>query len=406
MPSPEVARRAAETRRKLAHRKRELVMEGYSVEDATTLARTELGLKVKGTVTIKHPTTTGVASDPISALVDEGLITKSTPKKSPTKEEALPADTDVEAIAARISEHLGVPAEPSTKEAPKKAKPKETAAAKKARLALSAKEEALLADDGGWALAEALVERAGSKDCAFHNVLLYGPPGTGKSYLASKHGGVPFHRVYLNEEMPSTELRGGPLPAKGEWEWIHAPGALAWLQGTRLVLDEVDKAAADTFTFLLGLLDDVEVAGLHLPNGEFIQPKQGFHVVATSNVDDPAELPEALCDRFIAVRITQPHPQALESLPEDLRAAAKLSCTAEPGRRVSMRGWKMYAYLREHFGPKAAAKAVFRERQTAILSSLSVAASPGVERGECSGCGEMTDRMAAGGMFVCADCSF
>lgn len=262
------------------------------------------------------------------------------------------------------------------------------------------KAETLLKDTGGWALAGALVGRV-------PNVLLYGPPGTGKSYFAKAHGGVPSYRVYLNEEMPSTELRGGPLPdteRSGRWEWVHGPGVRAWQEGTRLILDEVDKASADTFTFLLALLDNFESAGVHLPNGEYVRPREGFHVVATSNLLDPSELPPALEDRFtVAVNITEPHPKALAALPPDLRAAAKVSCNLPPDRRVSIRGWQTFADLRELFGPEAAAKAVWRERASAVLASVRVGASPSCETGPCVYCGDLTTYRHRS-RFVCADC--
>jgi len=256
----------------------------------------------------------------------------------------------------------------------------------------------LLADDGGWAMAGAVIGRV-------PNVLLYGPPGTGKSTLAAKHGGVNAFRVYLNEEMPATELRGGPLPANGQWEWQHGPGVLAWLAGQRLILDEVDKASADTFTFLLALLDNPETAGVHLPNGEYVSPRAGFHSVATSNCLDPNELPPALQDRFsVCVNITRPHPAAIASLPKDLREAAKTSCSLPEDRRISMRGWQTFASLRDLFGPEAAAKAVWRDRGPAVLSSLAIASAPGLCEGPCVYCGTLTDHSDSRGRFVCGGC--
>lgn len=258
----------------------------------------------------------------------------------------------------------------------------------------------LLADDGGWALAGAVIGRV-------PNVLLYGPPGTGKSTLAARHGGVNSYRVYLNEEMPATELRGGPLPVNGEWTWQHGPGVLAWQHGQRLILDEVDKASADTFTFLLALLDNPETAGVHLPNGEYVSPSPGFHSVATSNCLDPAELPPALLDRFsVAVHISRPHPAAIAALPKDLQAAAKVSCSLPEDRRVSMRGWQTFASLRELFGPDAAAKAVFRDRGPEVLSSLAISASPKVAEGPCSYCGALTTARKGGATprYVCEGC--
>lgn len=259
------------------------------------------------------------------------------------------------------------------------------------------KAETLLSNDGGWAMAGAVIGRV-------QNVLLYGPPGTGKSTFAFRHGGVPSYRVYLNEEMPSTELRGGPLP-DGDWRWVHGPGVLAWLEGRRLILDEVDKASADTFTFLLALLDNIESAGVHLPTGEWVQPRQGFHTVATSNIESLDELPLALADRFtVAVNITEPHPAAIAQLPKDLRAAAKVSCNLPEARRVSVRGWQTFAELRDLFGTEAAGKAVFRERARDILASLAIGAAPGCGEGPCIYCGRITAYQNDSAEYVCGNC--
>jgi MoxR-like ATPase len=255
------------------------------------------------------------------------------------------------------------------------------------------KAETLLADDGGWAMAGAVIGRV-------QNVCLYGPPGTGKSTFAFRHGGVESFRVYCNEEMPSTELRGGPLP-DGDWTWKDGPGVLAWKAGRRLILDEIDKASADTFTFLLALLDNADTAGIHLPTGGFVSPSPGFHTVATSNLLDPDELPVALKDRFsVFVNITQPHPKALAALPADLRAAAKVSCNLPEDRRISIRGWQTFANLRELFGPEAAAKAVWRDRADAVLASIRIGGSPACEEGPCVYCGAITSSKS-GGHFHC-----
>ena len=86
----------------------------------------------------------------------------------------------------------------------------------------------------GWALASAAldfvmehVRDSGEAPAAAQNVLLYGPPGTGKSYFAQTYGlespgaaktaGESHCRVYLTEDTPAVDLRGGPLPNGREW---------------------------------------------------------------------------------------------------------------------------------------------------------------------------------------------
>lgn len=245
------------------------------------------------------------------------------------------------------------------------------------------------ANDGGWTLAEAVTKHT-------NRLLLYGPPGTGKSYHAQK-GTDKFYRVYLTEDTPMFELRGGPTLPDGQWQ--DGPCIRAWREGCRLVLDEIDKAPSEAMSFLLGILDDPETAVLTMPTGETVRPQPGFHVIATTN-GGPDDLIEALKDRFtVAVKIDAPHKEAIKKLPNDLHNAARASAKAEGHRRVSIRGWHCYADLRTKIGDKAAAMAVFGERHQDVLDAFSIAAlvkekpakaEPVGRRavvGKCKGCG-------------------
>jgi AAA domain (dynein-related subfamily) len=241
----------------------------------------------------------------------------------------------------------------------------------------------------GWGLAAAavdfLTDRAGDPG-AVQNVLLYGPPGTGKSLFAQTYGldpaargtegsmGTPVFRIYLTEETPAADLRGGPLPQGQEWRWVNGPAVRAWQAGARLVLDEVDKASADALTFLLAALDDRAVAGFVLPTGETVAPAAGFHVVATSNAK-PDELPEALRDRFqVAIAIDEPHPLALEALSPDLRELARVTARQAPGRQISIRGWRAFDELRARHGEALAAALVFGRRAADVLDAKRIGA--------------------------------
>jgi MoxR-like ATPase len=234
----------------------------------------------------------------------------------------------------------------------------------------------------GWALAEAALalamEDARESSPAIQNLLLYGPPGTGKSHFAQRHGiaraGAEVCRVYLTEDSPAADLRGGPLPDGREWHWVHGPAVRAWQAGRRLVLDEVDKASADALTFLLAILDDRAVAGFVLPNGETVAPSAGFHVVATTNAE-PWDLPEALRDRFsVAIELNEPHPEAIAALPRDLRRAARVTAGLEPDRRLSIRSWRAFAHARTRHGEELAAQLVFGARAADVLDAMSIGA--------------------------------
>src|SRR6266487_4371621 len=203
--------------------------------------------------------------------------------------------------------------------------------------------------------------------------LLYGPPGTGKTTVANRNrkDNQTVYNITLTEETPAAELRGHFIPRGGEFVWQHGPGMMAFIDGGRLVLNEIDKASGDCMTFCHALLDDPEIARITLPTGETIYPHEDYSVVATMN-GEPDDLPEALRDRFsVALHINKLHPEAVRSLPVDLRNPAKKGVSGDESRRVSVRAWKAYAHLREALGiDSLAAQAVFGVRAETILNTI------------------------------------
>jgi MoxR-like ATPase len=152
-------------------------------------------------------------------------------------------------------------------------------------------------------------------------VLLWGVSGTGKSRAARKNNtsGSVFS-VSLTEDTPAAELRGHYGLVEGSYKWLDGPCVMAWRQGVRLCLNELEKASGDAQTFLLGILDDMEIAQQTLPTGETIYPADGFHVVATMNGHPDQDLNPALRDRFpVCIHIDKVAPPAIEKLPADLR---------------------------------------------------------------------------------------
>lgn len=80
----------------------------------------------------------------------------------------------------------------------------------------------------------------------------------------------------------------------------------------------------------------------------------------------------------VAIEITDPHPNALLALPEDLRQAARNSAVClDPERRLSLRPWKAFAKLRELFGETTAALAVFGAKAKDLINALEVARAAG-----------------------------
>jgi MoxR-like ATPase len=211
-------------------------------------------------------------------------------------------------------------------------------------------------------------------------VLLYGPPGTGKTYAGLRLAvtGV-AERLVCTEDLTSGEITGTWMPVgNGRWEWREGPAIRAWHHnevGGRLVIDEVDRASGDALSTLLAVTDTQESARWRNPEtGAWVRPGTEFSVVMTTNVEDLHYLPSALRDRFpVAIRIDRPHPSALLTLSEDLRAPAMSASLAEEARRLSLRQFYAFDTLRSSLGSERAASLVFGpEAQSGVLDALAI----------------------------------
>lgn len=212
-------------------------------------------------------------------------------------------------------------------------------------------------------------------------LILFGPPGTGKTFAGLTLGNVEAgaHRLICTEDMTQADVTGCWMPnSAGTWSWQTGSAIKAWegdgIQGGRLVIDECDRASGDVLSLLLAVTDTVDSAVWEHPeNGRKVRPRQGYSVVMTTNVEDMRELPVALRDRFpIAVRINQPHPNALLCLPEDLRGPAAASADADKGRRFSIRTFQAFANIRDRVGYERAAKLCFGKHADSILDAIRV----------------------------------
>jgi MoxR-like ATPase len=217
-------------------------------------------------------------------------------------------------------------------------------------------------------------------DAGVDRLILFGPPGTGKTYAGLTYGQTDrgAFRLICTEDMTSADVTGCWMPsANNSWSWLDGQAVKAWrgdgLNGGRLVIDEIDKASGDVFALLLAVTDSVESAQWEHPeSGRVERPRDGFSVVMTTNVENLDELPPALTDRFpVAIRINEPHPDALLRLPVGLRAYARRA--ADLGdRRISLRTFYAFDALRTRLGDERAAKIVFRDRAESVLDAIAI----------------------------------
>lgn len=212
-------------------------------------------------------------------------------------------------------------------------------------------------------------------------IILYGPPGTGKTFTGRflNNAGqfdlnAPSHRVVCNEDMTSADVVGHMMPGPDGFTWNNGAVLNAWIDGGRVVADEIDRASGDVLSLLLAMFDSPESASWTHPfTGEVFRPRDGFSVIMTTNLEDMEELPTALKDRFpVAIRINQPHPTALLALSPDLRQAASTSADAHGSRRISLRTWKSFDQMRKSLDDERAAQLIFRGMARDVLDAIRI----------------------------------
>lgn len=179
-----------------------------------------------------------------------------------------------------------------------------------------------------------------------NRVLLHGMPGTGKTYYAMNYvtKNKPTYRLVCTQEMTDADLIGvyKPTSVDGQMALVFHEGVAiqAWRTGGRLVVDEIDRVNGDIESRLMALIDtDSSSSWQHPETGEIIKPAEGFSVVATMN-GEPDDLARAIQDRLIVqVEINEPHPDAIQSLPDYIRDLAYSMCSRTDNDRYSLRNF-------------------------------------------------------------------
>jgi MoxR-like ATPase len=208
--------------------------------------------------------------------------------------------------------------------------------------------------------------------------LLYGPPGTGKTHAGVYYGlgdGQDCYSIYITEYTAVSEPRGNIFPVVRDgqrvYEWQDGPATIAYRNGHRLVINEIDKASDDCMTFFLALLDDAAVSRITLPTGEVVPRHPEFSCVATMNAR-PIALIDPLRDRFpVTINVDIVNPHAVEALPEAMREVASSTANDKTLEdRLGIRAWLEFVHLRQHIDETVAAGILFGKKATQVLTAV------------------------------------
>jgi MoxR-like ATPase len=214
-----------------------------------------------------------------------------------------------------------------------------------------------------------------------YRVCLSGPPGIGKTLTPIKTLRACGYKTFIagiTEETPMSELRGHFILKGNEFVWHDGVMMRAWREShgphpVCLIINEIDKSPGDVLSFFHTLLDDPDVAEIHLPTGEVLKPKKdNIRYIATMN-GVPQDLPAPLRSRFpIMLEMKKVHPDALACISARLQVAAKNILENSHDRPYSIREFIAYESLAASIGEMDALTAIFGSDAPMLVDAVKI----------------------------------
>lgn len=151
----------------------------------------------------------------------------------------------------------------------------------------------------------------------YYPVFVSGLSGNGKTLMveqACAQTKREWIRVNISPETDEDDLIGGFRLIDGETKWFDGPVIQAMKAGSILVLDEIDRGS-NKLMCIQGILEGKGI--LIKKTGEYVEPAQGFNVVATANTKGKGDetgrymaatiLDDAFLERF-PITVEQEYP--------------------------------------------------------------------------------------------------
>lgn len=158
----------------------------------------------------------------------------------------------------------------------------------------------------------------------FFPVWITGHTGNGKTQMVEQvcaKLGRELVRLNMTPETDQDDLLGGFRLSNGSTEFVRGPVTVAMEKGAVLLLDEVDAAHSGRILALQAVLEGKPI--LLKATGDYIVPKEGFTVIATSNTKGRGSetghyvgtniMNAAFLDRFAATVEQEYPPEKIES---------------------------------------------------------------------------------------------